>query len=116
SIASLYLARIEAIDKSGPGLRSVIELNPDALVIADEMDRERKQGKIRGPMHGIPVLIKDNIDTADKMMTTAGSIALEGHRAAKDAFIVERLRKEGAGILGKTNLSEWANLRQSGSS
>src|SRR5690606_12186214 len=86
SIASLYLARIEAIDKSGPGLRSVIELNPDALAIADEMDRERKQGKIRGPLHGIPVLIKDNIDTADKMMTTAGSIALEGHRAAKDAF------------------------------
>lgn len=116
SIASLYLARIEAIDKSGPGLRSVIELNPDALVIADEMDRERKQGKIRGPMHGIPVLIKDNIDTADKMMTTAGSIALEGHRAAKDAFIVERLRKAGAVILGKTNLSEWANFRSSRSS
>src|SRR5690606_25657711 len=116
SIASLYLARIEAIDKSGPGLRSVIELNPDALVIADEMDRERKHGKIRGPMHGIPVLIKDNIDTADKMMTTAGSIALEGHRATKDAFIVERLRKAGAVILGKTNLSEWANFRSSRSS
>ena len=116
SITELYLKRIESIDKNGPSLNAVIELNPDALAIADELDKERKEGKIRGPLHGIPVLIKDNIDTADKMLTTAGSIALDGHRAAKDAFVVAQLRKAGAVLLGKTNLSEWANYRSSRSS
>ena len=111
SITELYLKRIDQIDKKGPALHAVIELNPDALSIADEMDKERKAGKIRGPLHGIPVLIKDNIDTGDKMMTTAGSLALVGHRAAQDAFIVAQLRKAGAVLLGKTNLSEWANFR-----
>ena len=115
-ITELYLKRIEAIDKNGPKLNSVIELNPDALKIADEMDRERKSGKVRGPMHGIPVMIKDNIDTADKMMTTAGSLAMVGNRASKDAFVVSRLRAAGAVIIGKTNLSEWANFRSSRSS
>lgn len=111
AITEMYLKRIERIDSSGPTLNSIIELNPDALAIADSMDQERKAGKLRGPMHGIPVLIKDNIDTADKMMTTAGSLALEGNIAAKDAFIVAQLRKAGAVLLGKTNLSEWANFR-----
>ncbi|MGL6269841.1 MAG: amidase family protein, partial [Chitinophagaceae bacterium] len=115
-ITELYLKRIEAIDKNGPKLNAVIELNPDALKIADEMDRERKSGKVRGPMHGIPVMIKDNIDTADKMMTTAGSLAMVGNRASKDAFVVSRLRAAGAVIIGKTNLSEWANFRSSRSS
>lgn len=114
-ITQLYLNRIEAIDKQGPRLNSVIEVNPDALTIARQMDAERKAGKIRGPLHGIPVLIKDNIDTADKMMTTAGSLALEGNIAAKDAFVVARLREAGAVLLGKTNLSEWANFRSSNS-
>ncbi|MBD2757827.1 amidase [Spirosoma validum] len=113
AIAQLYLDRIDAIDKKGPRLNAVIELNPDALTIAKTMDQERKDGKLRGPMHGIPVLIKDNIDTHDQMMTTAGSLALEGHKAANDAFIVTQLRKAGAVILGKTNLSEWANFRSS---
>ena len=112
-ITQLYLKRIENIDKKGPALNSVIELNPDALAIAKAMDDERKAGKTRGPLHGIPVLIKDNIDTADKMMTTAGSLALVGHIAAKDAFIVKKLREAGAVLLGKTNLSEWANFRSS---
>ncbi|CCH55359.1 Amidase [Fibrisoma limi BUZ 3] len=111
SLTKLYLDRIDAIDKKGPGLNAVIEVNPDALKIAKAMDEERKAGKVRGPMHGIPVLIKDNIDTGDQMMTTAGSLALEGHKAAKDAFVVAQLRKAGAVILGKTNLSEWANFR-----
>lgn len=115
-ITSLYLKRIEAIDKNGPKLNAVIELNPDAIAIAKAMDAERKAGKIRGAMHGIPVLIKDNIDTADKMKTTAGSLALSDHIAAKDAFIVKKLRDAGAVILGKTNLSEWANFRSSNSS
>jgi amidase len=115
-ITELYLKRIEAIDKNGPKLNSVIELNPDALKIADELDRERKSGKVRGPMHGIPVMIKDNIDTADKMMTTAGSLAMVGNRASKDAFVVSRLRAAGAVIIGKTNLSEWANFRSTRSS
>jgi amidase len=115
-ITELYLQRIEAIDKGGHMLNSVIELNPDALSIADMLDQERKDGKIRGALHGIPVLIKDNIDTADKMMTTAGSLAMEGHIAKKDAFIVAELRKAGAIILGKTNLSEWANFRSTRSS
>jgi len=111
SISELYLKRIDAIDKSGPKLNAVIELNPDALTIADEMDKERKAGKIRGLLHGVPVLIKDNINTGDKMMTTAGALALTGNHAAKDAFIIKQLRAAGAVILGKTNLSEWANFR-----
>lgn len=110
-ITQLYLDRIQALDKNGPQLNSVIELNPDALEIAKAMDDERKAGKVRGPMHGIPVLIKDNIDTADKMMTTGGSLALLHHIAPKDAFIVTKLREAGAVIMGKTNLSEWANFR-----
>ncbi len=115
-IAEMYLGRIEAVDKKGPAINAVIELNPDALNIADEMDRERKAGRIRGPLHGIPILLKDNIDTGDRMMTTAGSLALEGHRAAQDAFVVKKLREAGAVILGKTNLSEWANFRSTRSS
>lgn len=116
SITEIYLKRIESIDKNGIKLNSVIELNPDALQIADQLDKERKAGKLRGPMHGIPVLIKDNIDTGDKMMTTAGSLAMLGNRASKDAFVVAQLRSAGAVILGKTNLSEWANFRSSRSS
>ncbi|MGN6353748.1 MAG: amidase [Parafilimonas sp.] len=115
-ITELYLKRIEAIDKNGPKLNAVIEINPDALKIAGAMDAERKAGKIRGPMHGIPVLIKDNINTGDKMMTTAGALALQGNYAAKDAFIIQRLRESGAVLLGKTNLSEWANFRSTHSS
>ncbi|HEY6978718.1 MAG TPA: amidase [Chitinophagaceae bacterium] len=111
SITEMYLKRIETIDKSGPKLNSIIELNPDALSIADAMDAERKAGKVRGLMHGIPVLIKDNINTGDKMMTTSGALALEGNHAAKDAFIIKQLRAAGAVLLGKTNLSEWANFR-----
>ncbi|HSF45517.1 MAG TPA: amidase family protein, partial [Chitinophagaceae bacterium] len=116
SITQKYLDRIAAIDERGPAINSVIEVNPDALSIADAMDAEREQGKIRGPLHGIPVLIKDNIDTADKMMTTAGALALEGNIASKDAFIVAKLREAGAVLLGKTNLSEWANFRSNRSS
>ena len=116
SLAQQYLDRIEAIDKKGPTVNAVIEVNPDALKIADELDRERKEKEPRGPLHGIPVLIKDNIDTADRMMTTAGSLALAGPAPAKDAFIVRRLRAAGAVILGKTNLSEWANFRSTHSS
>jgi len=112
----LYLARIDAIDRSGPALRSVIELNPDARSIADALDAERRARGTRGPLHGIPVLIKDNIDTGDRMMTTAGSLALEGSIAARDAFVAGRLRAAGAVILGKTNLSEWANIRSTKSS
>ena len=110
-LVDLYSSRIEQIDRNGPALRSIIELNPDAASIADTLDMERKAGKVRGPLHGIPVVIKDNIDTADRMMTTAGSLALEGSIAPRDAFIVGRLRAAGAVILGKTNLSEWANFR-----
>ncbi|QOL48100.1 amidase [Massilia litorea] len=106
-----YLARIAAVDKAGPKLNAVIELNPDALAIAAELDRERKAGKLRGPLHGIPVLLKDNIATGDKMSTSAGSLALNGVRATRDAFVAERLRAAGAVIIGKTNLSEWANMR-----
>jgi amidase len=106
-----YLRRIDEIDRSGPTLRSMIEVNSDALALADAMDAERKAGKTRGPLHGIPIVIKDNIDTGDKMMTTAGSLALEGSSAPKDAFVVSRLRAAGAVIIGKTNLSEWANFR-----
>jgi amidase len=115
-IVQMYLDRIEAIDRSGPTLRSVIEVNPDALAIADALDAERKEKGPRGPLHGIPILIKDNIDTGDKMMTTAGSLALENSHPAKDAFVVERLRAAGVVILGKTNLSEWANYRSTHSS
>jgi amidase len=115
AIAERYLARIEAMDKKGPAVNSVIEVNPDALKIADALDEERKTKGARGLLHGIPVLIKDNVDTADKMATTAGSLALVGAKPAKDAFLVERLRKAGAVLLGKTNLSEWANIRASSS-
>lgn len=110
-LAELYLERIQEVDKNGPYINSVIETNPDALEIADTLDAERKAGKTRGVLHGIPILIKDNIDTNDRMQTTAGSLALEGNIAEKDAFVVRQLRKSGALILGKTNLSEWANFR-----
>jgi amidase len=112
-LAEKYLTRIGEIDKSGPALNSVIEVNPDAASIADALDQERKQKSARGPLHGIPVLIKDNIDTADRMQTTAGSLALVGSHPAKDSFVAQKLREAGAVILGKTNLSEWANLRSS---
>ncbi len=111
SLTEKYLARIEAIDKKGPALKSVIEINPDALAIADALDKERKDKGARGPLHGVPVLIKDNIDTADQMATTAGSLALVGAKPPQDAFLVQKLRKAGAVLLGKTNLSEWANFR-----
>jgi amidase len=111
SLVAKYRQRIEAIDRKGPMLRSVLELNPDADTIAEKLDAERAAGKLRGPLHGLPILVKDNIDTGDKMTTTAGSLALEGSHAAKDAFVVARLREAGAIILGKTNLSEWANFR-----
>lgn len=114
-ITQLYLDRIQAIDKSGPKINSVIEINPDALAIAAQLDAERKAGKLRGPLHGIPVLIKDNIDTGDKMQTTAGALAMQGNVAKKDAFIVAKLREAGAVLLGKTNLSEWANFRSTSS-
>jgi len=115
-LTELYLTRISEIDQGRHDLKSVIEVNPEALMLAEQMDRERKQGKLRGPLHGIPILIKDNIDTADKMHTTAGSIALADHIAGKDAFVVAQLRKAGALIMGKTNLSEWANFRSTRSS
>ena len=111
AITQWYLKRIDDIDKGGPKINSVIEVNADAVTIAEGLDAERKNGKVRGPLHGIPVLIKDNIDTADKMMTTAGSLALAGNIASKDAFIVKLLRQSGAVLLGKTNLSEFANFR-----
>lgn len=105
------LERIDALDRTGPSLRAVIELNPDALAIADGLDAELAKGRKRGPLHGIPVLLKDNIATADQMQTTAGSLALAGTVTSRDAFVVARLREAGAVILGKTNLSEWANIR-----
>ena len=111
TIAEKYLARNEDADKHGPGVNSIIETNPDALDIAEELDRERKARGPRGPLHGIPVLIKDNIATRDRMMTTAGSLALVGARAPRDSFVAKKLREAGAVILGKTNLSEWANIR-----
>jgi amidase len=110
-LAEMYLSQIAMVDQGENGINSVIETNPDALVIAEALDAEQKAGKVRGPLHGIPVLIKDNIDTFDRMSTTAGSLALEGSVALQDAFLVERLRAAGALILGKTNLSEWANFR-----
>ncbi len=111
SIAEKYISRIKEIDKSGPAINSIIELNPDALKIADELDKEFKEKGPRSTMHGIPVLLKDNIDTADNMETTAGSLALVGSRPQKDSFVAKQLRDAGALILGKTNLSEWANMR-----
>ena len=111
ALAEKYLARIEAIDRQGPRLAAVIEINPDAMAIAEGLDKERKAKGARGPLHGIPILIKDNIGTHDRMMTTAGSLALEGSIPSEDAFVARRLREAGAVILGKTNLSEWANIR-----
>ena len=111
SLVEKYLARIEAVDAAGPQLKSVIEVNPDALALADASDNERRAKHVRGPLHGIPVLVKDNIDTADKMATTAGSLALVGAKPPEDSFVVKQLRKAGAVVLGKTNLSEWANIR-----
>jgi amidase len=116
SLCEKYIARIEALDQRGPGLRSVLEVNPDALEIASCLDAERAAGKLRGPLHGVPILIKDNIGTADRMETTAGSLALVGARPAADAHVAKRLRDAGAVILGKTNLSEWANFRSTHSS
>ncbi|MQA29978.1 MAG: amidase [Luteitalea sp.] len=116
TLVAQYLARIDALDRRGPELRSIIEVNPDALAIADQRDAERRAGRLRGPLHGIPIVIKDNIATGDRMLTTAGSLALAGAAAPRDAFIVERLRESGAVILGKTNMSEWANFRSTRSS
>ena len=118
SLVEKYLERIDEVDtprkdKRGPAVNAIIELNPDALSIADALDQERKAKGPRGPLHGVPVLIKDNIDTADKMMTTAGSLALVGSKPPKDSFVAQKLRAAGAVILGKTNLSEWANIRSS---
>lgn len=114
-IAEQYLARIEALDKRGPAINAVIELNPDALAIADQLDAERKAKGSRGPLHGIPVLVKDNLDSGDKMATTAGSLALAGSSAPLDSTVVANLRRAGAVLLGKTNLSEWANFRSTSS-
>jgi len=116
SLVEKYTDRVNEIDKKGPTLKSVIELNPDAEAIAAALDRERKEGRIRGPLHGIPILIKDNIDTQDRMMTTAGSLALLGSKPFQDASVAKKLRDAGAVILGKTNLSEWANFRSTKSS
>ncbi len=114
-IAEAYLERIRALDRDGPRLNSVIELNPDALDIADRLDAERARGQARGPLHGIPVLIKDNLDTGDRMQTSAGSLALVGEPAAKDSSVAAQLREAGVVILGKANLSEWANFRSANS-
>lgn len=116
SITERYLARIESVDREGARLNSIIELNPDAIEIATRLDRERRAGQMRGALHGIPILLKDNIDTHDRMMTTAGSLALEGSIPSRDSFVAERLRAAGAVIIGKTNLSEWANFRSTRSS
>ncbi|HEX4600992.1 MAG TPA: amidase [Gemmatimonadales bacterium] len=116
SIAAAYLERIEQLDQKGPALRAVLEVNPDALAAADALDSERRGKGPRGPLHGIPLLVKDNVATRDRMQSTAGSLALVGTTPPRDAFIVDRLRAAGAVILGKTNLSEWANFRSSHSS
>jgi amidase len=116
SLVEKYIERIDEVDKKGPTLKSVIELNPDAEAIAVALDRERKEKGVRGPLHGIPILIKDNIDTHDRMMTTAGSLAIIGAKPFQDAFVARKLRDAGAVILGKTNLSEWANFRSTKSS
>ena len=110
-ITEKYISRIKSIDKDGPAINSVIELNPDALKIAEELDNELKEKEPRSPLHGIPILIKDNIDTSDRMQTTAGSLALVGSKPPEDSFVVQQLRAAGALILGKTNLREWANIR-----
>src|SRR5215813_5863987 len=106
-----YLRRIERLDQHGPGVHSVLEVNPDALSLAREADRLRRMGDVRGPLHGIPILLKDNVDTGDRMQTTAGSFALAGQPALADSTVAGKLRAGGAVILGKTNLSEWANFR-----
>ena len=111
SLVAKYLERISDIDRDGPNLNSVIELNPEASAIAERLDDERKSGRVRGPLHGIPLLIKDNIDTADRMTTTAGSLALLGSHRTRDSFVAQKLREAGAVLLGKTNMSEWANFR-----
>jgi amidase len=116
SLVEQYLARIEALDQRGPALNHVIEVNPEAVTIAEALDAERRGGRVRGPLHGIPILVKDNVDTADRMHTSAGSLALAASIAPRDAFVVERLRAAGAIILGKTSLSEWANFRSTHSS
>jgi amidase len=116
SLTEKYFARIDALDRQGPALHAVLETNPDALAVADGLDAERKAGKVRGPLHGIPILLKDNIGTADKMTTTAGSLGLEGTISAADAHVAKRLRDAGAILLGKANLSEWANFRSTHSS
>jgi len=116
ALVEAYLERIEAVDRAGPGLRSILETNPDAMAIADALDEERRARGPRGPLHGIPVLLKDNVDTADRMTTTAGSLALEGSVPAEDSTIARRLRDAGAIILAKTNMSEWANFRSERSS
>ena len=116
SITQQYIDRIQALDRTGPTLRAILEINPEALSIADALDRERKAGNVRGPLHGIPILIKDNIGTADRMTTTAGSYALAGSISLQDATIAAKLRAAGAILLGKTNLSEWANFRSTHSS
>jgi amidase len=113
SLVEKYCARIEEVDRNGPAVNSILELNPDALSIAEALDQERKAKGPRGPLHGVPVLIKDNIDTADRMMTTAGSLALLGSKPLQDSAVAQKLRAAGAVILGKTNLSEWANIRSS---
>jgi amidase len=115
-LSELYLERIALLDGAGPTLHQILDQNPDASRIAAGLDAERRAGKIRGPLHGIPILLKDNIDTADRMTTTAGSLALEGSRPARDAFLADRLRAAGAVLLAKTNMSEWANFRSSRSS
>lgn len=113
ALTQAYLTRIDEVDKAGPSVNSVIEVNPDAISIAEALDKERKEKGARGPLHGIPVLIKDNIDTADRMQTTAGSLALVGSKPSQDSGVARKLRDAGAVILGKTNLSEWANIRSS---
>lgn len=115
-VIEMYLDRIDKIDKAGPALNSVIEINPDAMAIAKALDEERKSGKTTGPLHGIPIMLKDNIETAGKMMTTAGSLALQGNYASQNSWVAEKLEQAGAIILGKTNLSEWANFRSNRSS
>jgi amidase len=111
SLVEKYLRRIDEIDRNGPSIRAVLEVNPDALAIADQLDRERRSGKVRGPLHGIPILLKDNIETADRMQTTAGSFALEGVPVKEDAYVAKKLREAGAIILGKSNMSVWAYFR-----
>ncbi|SVC47842.1 uncharacterized protein METZ01_LOCUS300696, partial [marine metagenome] len=116
SIVSQYLSRTQQLDRQGPMLQSVIETNPEALNISEELDREREAGTVRSPLHGVPILLKDNIDTADQMTTTAGSLALQGSIPLGDSTVARRLREAGAVLFGKANLSEWANYRSTRSS